>query len=41
MGPKVEATVHFLQEGGKQAIITSIDKIEDALAGKTGTHITL
>jgi carbamate kinase len=41
MGPKVEAVISFLQEGGKQAIITSIDKIEDALARKTGTHFTL
>jgi carbamate kinase len=41
MGPKVEAVIHFLQEGGKQAIITSIDKIQDALSGKTGTHFTL
>ncbi len=41
MGPKVEAVINFLQDGGKQAVITSIDKIEDALSGKTGTHFTL
>lgn len=38
MGPKVEAVVNFLESGGKQAIITSIEKIKDALQGKAGTH---
>jgi carbamate kinase len=38
MGPKVQAVVNFLQSGGKKAIITSIDKIIDALNGRAGTH---
>jgi carbamate kinase len=38
MGPKVQAVVNFLQTGGKRAIITSIDKIKDALKGEAGTH---
>lgn len=38
MGPKVQAVVNFLQTGGKKAMITSIDKITDALEGKAGTH---
>ena len=38
MGPKVEAVINFLETGGKQAIITSIEKINDALKGKAGTH---
>ena len=38
MGPKVEAVTNFLESGGKQAIITSIEKIKDALKGKAGTH---
>ncbi|MFX1499731.1 MAG: carbamate kinase [Promethearchaeota archaeon] len=38
MGPKVKAVVNFLKSGGKQAIITSIDKIKDALESKAGTH---
>jgi len=38
MGPKVQACVNFIKQGGTQAIITSIDHIQDALLGKTGTH---
>jgi len=38
MGPKVEAALRFLKSGGKQAIITSLEKAKDALSGKTGTH---
>jgi len=38
MGPKVQAVVNFLQSGGERAIITSIDKIKDALKGNAGTH---
>jgi carbamate kinase len=41
MGPKIEAAILFLQKGGKNVIITSIEKLQDALAGKTGTRITL
>jgi carbamate kinase len=41
MGPKIEAVIDFLESGGNRAIITSIDKIEDALEGETGTHFTL
>jgi carbamate kinase len=40
MGPKVRACLRFLDWGGKQAIITSLDKAAEALAGKTGTRIT-
>lgn len=39
MGPKIEAAILFLQKGGKNVIITTIDKLQDALAGKTGTRI--
>ncbi len=39
MGPKVKACVRFLEWGGKRAIITSLDKAVEALAGKTGTQI--
>jgi len=38
MGPKVQACINFIEQGGTQAIITSIDHIQDALLGKTGTH---
>ena len=39
MGPKVQAAIEFLKRGGKRAMITSIEAIEDALAGKAGTEI--
>ncbi|KAB2337264.1 carbamate kinase [Cytobacillus depressus] len=41
MGPKIEAAILFLQKGGKNVIITSMDKLQDALEGKTGTRVTL
>lgn len=41
MGPKIEAAILFLQKGGKNVIITSIDALQDALAGKTGTRIVM
>lgn len=40
MLPKIEAVISFLEKGGKKAIITSPDKIADALlGGKAGTII--
>ncbi|MFC5603807.1 carbamate kinase [Sporosarcina koreensis] len=41
MGPKIEAAIMFLEKGGKNVIITSMDKLQDALDGKTGTRVTL
>jgi carbamate kinase len=41
MLPKIQAAVSFLEAGGKRAVIASIDAIEDAVAGKAGTEITL
>ena len=38
MGPKVQGIINFLEAGGEQGIITSIEKIQDALMGKAGTH---
>jgi len=38
MGPKIQAVINFLESGGEQAIITSIEKITEALEGKSGTH---
>jgi len=38
MGPKIQAVINFLESGGERAIITSIEKIKDALEGKAGTH---
>lgn len=39
MGPKVQAAVNFVKSGKEKAIITSDDKIINAIDGKTGTHI--
>jgi len=39
MGPKVMAAMRFVEHTGKEAIITSLDKVIDALNGKTGTRI--
>ncbi len=39
MGPKIQAAVYYLESGGKEVIITSTDKINDAIAGKTGTRV--
>ena len=39
MGPKIEAAVQFVQKTGKRAVITSIDNIESAVEGKSGTEI--
>jgi len=40
MGPKVEAAIQFLEYGGKQVIITSLEKAAQALKGQAGTRIT-
>lgn len=40
MGPKIEAAMQFIMSGGKRAVITSIETIEEAVAGRAGTEIT-
>jgi len=39
MGPKIEAIIKYLEQGGKQALITDPANIERALEGKTGTRV--
>jgi carbamate kinase len=39
MAPKIEAIIWFLENGGKQAIITNPENIGQALKGNTGTWI--
>ncbi len=39
MGPKILAAIRFLENGGKKAIISSIEHAWDALEGKAGTQI--
>ena len=40
MGPKIEAAIYFLENGGKRVVITSIERSGDAVSGKAGTVIT-
>ena len=40
MGPKVEACLRFIREGGEYAIISSISKVAESVAGTAGTRIT-
>ena len=39
MGPKVRAAIEFLERGGKEVIITSPSRMEDAVEGRSGTWI--
>lgn len=39
MGPKIEAAMKFVRNGGERAIITSYEYIRDALDENAGTHI--
>lgn len=39
MGPKIEASINFLEKGGEKVIITSIEKSLQAVQGKAGTTI--
>ncbi|HET6699243.1 MAG TPA: carbamate kinase [Nocardioidaceae bacterium] len=40
MGPKVDAACRFVEQGGRYAVITSLDRIVDATAGHAGTVVT-
>ena len=39
MGPKIEAALSFLDAGGAEVLITSPERLGDALAGNRGTRI--
>ena len=39
MGPKVESVLRFLENGGHDAVITSFERLCDAVTGTAGTHI--
>lgn len=39
MGPKVQAAIDYLKNGGKKVIISSVEKSRDAVYGKVGTII--
>mgnify|MGYP000053032562 CR=1 FL=1 len=39
MGPKIEAVARFLEAGGREALITSPEKLVEAVEGRHGTRI--
>ena len=39
MGPKVESALRFLRNGGKEVVITSYERLCEAVEGEAGTHI--
>ena len=39
MGPKIGAAIDYVENGGGKMIITSMDLLKDAMAGKAGTTI--
>ena len=39
MLPKIQAVISFLENGGRKAIITNPESLQEAIAGRTGTHI--
>jgi carbamate kinase len=40
MGPKVEAVLRFLNNGGESAVIGYLGNLKDAIAGRVGTQVT-
>jgi carbamate kinase len=40
MLPKIHAAIYFLKHHGQKVVITSLDKIEEAIKGNAGTIIT-
>src|SRR5213593_1815888 len=39
MGPKIEAVIEFLEHGGQHAVITDLEHLVPAVAGKAGTQL--
>ncbi len=39
MGPKIQSALRFLEQGGREVVITSYQHLTDAVAGKLGTRI--
>ena len=39
MGPKIEAALHFLANGGEQVVICHPDALVEAFDGRAGTRI--
>jgi carbamate kinase len=39
MGPKVDAVLRFVEHGGRQAAITSLERVREGVAGTAGTIV--
>jgi carbamate kinase len=39
MGPKVDAVCRFVEKGGPLAVITSLNRIDEAVTGEVGTAV--
>jgi carbamate kinase len=39
MQPKIEAAIEFATSCNREVIVTSIERLKDAIDGKTGTRI--
>lgn len=39
MGPKIEAAIHYVRNGGTEALITDVEHLRDAMEGREGTRI--
>jgi carbamate kinase len=39
MGPKIEAAISFVEKTGRQCVITSLEKVSEAMEGKAGTFV--
>jgi len=39
MGPKIESAINFLENGGELVVISSIERMPEAIEGNTGTRI--
>lgn len=39
MGPKIQSAIHFIESGGREVLITSMECVAAALRGETGTRI--
>ncbi|MDI2124719.1 carbamate kinase [Yinghuangia seranimata] len=39
MGPKIEAAARFVEAGGRRAVVTSLERIADAVEGRAGTVV--
>ena len=39
MGPKIEEAISFVEKTGRQCVITSLEKVSEAMEGKAGTFV--